>query len=257
MAIRNRERREAPGLSALASRSPPSRAERWRIAVTLLVLPLVIALVLWFLWLRPPPRRWHNGRSDFCFAAVSVGLPVVCSWVPGRNAGRSGATSADPGSVVSYGPVTAVQLVHQQPDVAGKPVSLGPRPTLAGRDDLLANLDTKLSAGDGPWPRIAVLYGLGGVGKTSVAVEYAHRHPAEVRVAWATSRRGSTALTAEFGDASRPARDASSLRSAGPGDIGTWSPGRAHGRVAAGVGQRAGSGHPSRGSCPQRGPGGY
>gem|GEM_PF-4523463 len=31
---------------------------------------------------------------------------------------------------------------------------------------------------------MAVLCGLGGVGKTSVAVEYAHRHLAEVGLAW-------------------------------------------------------------------------
>jgi len=31
-------------------------------------------------------------------------------------------------------------------------------------------------------PRVAVLCGLGGAGKTSVAVEYAHQHLAEVEV---------------------------------------------------------------------------
>ena len=35
-----------------------------------------------------------------------------------------------------------------------------------------------------PGPRMVVLSGLGGAGKTSVAVEYAHRHLAEVGVAW-------------------------------------------------------------------------
>ena len=61
-------------------------------------------------------------------------------------------------------------------------MSLAPRPALlAGREELLAQLDARLSAGDGPGPRIVVLCGLGGAGKTSVAVEYAHRHLAEVQ----------------------------------------------------------------------------
>jgi len=55
---------------------------------------------------------------------------------------------------------------------------------LAGREELLAALDAQLAAGDGPAPRTVALCGLGGAGKTSVAVEYAHRHLAEVSVAW-------------------------------------------------------------------------
>ena len=62
---------------------------------------------------------------------------------------------------------------------------LPPRLVLfAGREELLAALDHRLSAGDGPWPRIVSLCGLGGTGKTSVAVEYAHRHQTEMGVAW-------------------------------------------------------------------------
>ncbi len=39
---------------------------------------------------------------------------------------------------------------------------------------MLDDLRARLSEGDGPWPRIVVLHGLGGVGKTSVALEYVH-----------------------------------------------------------------------------------
>ena len=35
-----------------------------------------------------------------------------------------------------------------------------------------------------PAPRLVALCGLGGAGKTSVAVEYAHRHLAEVGMCW-------------------------------------------------------------------------
>ena len=63
---------------------------------------------------------------------------------------------------------------------------LAPRPVfLAGREGLLAELDDRLAARPGaPGPRVVALCGLGGAGKTSVALEYAHRHLAEVGVAW-------------------------------------------------------------------------
>ena len=60
-----------------------------------------------------------------------------------------------------------------------------PRPVfLAGREDLLADLDARLSAGDEAGPRVVALCGLGGAGKTSVALEYAHRHLAGLGVVW-------------------------------------------------------------------------
>jgi hypothetical protein len=62
-------------------------------------------------------------------------------------------------------------------------VSLPPRlAALAGREELLGKLHALLT-GDGA-PRAVVLVGMGGVGKTSLAAEYAHRHLAEVGVAW-------------------------------------------------------------------------
>ena len=68
-------------------------------------------------------------------------------------------------------------MEYQRADVAVLPVSLAPRPALlAGREELLAGLDTRLSAGDDRWPRVVALCGLGGAGKTSVALTYAHRH---------------------------------------------------------------------------------
>jgi hypothetical protein len=82
--------------------------------------------------------------------------------------------------------------------VAGLPVSLPPRPALlAGREELLAGLDAWLSGGEGG-PRVVALYGLGGAGKTSVAVEYAHRHLAEVGLAWQFSAEDPALLEAEF-----------------------------------------------------------
>ena len=78
---------------------------------------------------------------------------------------------------------------------------LAPRPPpLAGREALLTQLNAGLSAGDGLAPRIVALYGLGGAGKTSVAVEYAHRHLAEMGVVWQFAAEDATVLAAGFGE---------------------------------------------------------
>jgi hypothetical protein len=77
------------------------------------------------------------------------------------------------------------------------PVRLGARPVfLAGREGLLAELDARLAAG--PGPRLVALCGLGGAGKTSVAVEYAHRHLAEMGVCWQFPAEDPALLTTEF-----------------------------------------------------------
>jgi hypothetical protein len=87
--------------------------------------------------------------------------------------------------VAVQGGVAIGQLAVPPPQLAGKPVRLALRPPpLAGREELLTELDGRLAGGDGSGPRTVVLCGLGGAGKTSVAVEYAHRHLAEVGVAW-------------------------------------------------------------------------
>jgi hypothetical protein len=83
----------------------------------------------------------------------------------------------------------------------GKPVRLLPRPGfLVGRDDLLTGLDTRLTSGAGLQPRMVALYGLGGAGKTCVAVEYAHEHLDEVGLAWQFAAENPTVLAAEFGE---------------------------------------------------------
>jgi Domain of unknown function (DUF4062)/Tetratricopeptide repeat len=83
--------------------------------------------------------------------------------------------------------------------MAGGALRLAPRPVfLAGREELLAELDARLG-GDGAGSRVAVLCGLGGAGKTSVAVEYAHRHLGEVGVCWQFPAEDPAVLAAEFG----------------------------------------------------------
>jgi hypothetical protein len=93
-----------------------------------------------------------------------------------------------------------VRLPRQRA-TAGRPVRLAPRPAvLAGRDELLAEVDARLAGGDGSAPRVVALCGLGGAGKTSLAVEYAHRYLAEAGVAWQFPAGDPTVLAAEFGE---------------------------------------------------------
>jgi len=89
------------------------------------------------------------------------------------------------------------------PVAAGRALRLAPRPVfLAGREELLADLEARLTGDKDAGLRVVALSGLGGAGKTSVAVEYAHRHLAEVGVAWQLSAENSTVLAAEFGELS-------------------------------------------------------
>jgi Tetratricopeptide repeat len=128
---------------------------------------------------------------------------------PKATSPRSGEPPAGPeigviesGAVVAIGGVAAGQLqLPPQEATAGQPVRLPPHPPpLAGREALLAQLDARLSAADGPAVRTVALCGMGGVGKTSVAVEYAHRHLVELGVAWQFPADDATVLAAGFGE---------------------------------------------------------
>ena len=83
----------------------------------------------------------------------------------------------------------------------GPVLRLAPRPTfLAGRDDLLAELGARLARSEDTGPRVVALCGMGGAGKTSVAVEYAHRQLAELGLAWQFPAEDRAVLKAEFGE---------------------------------------------------------
>ena len=77
---------------------------------------------------------------------------------------------------------------------------LAQRLVLTGREALFAELDARLAANDSSAPRTVALYGLGGAGKTSVAVEYAYRHLAEVEVAWQFAAEDATVMAAGFAE---------------------------------------------------------
>ena len=68
---------------------------------------------------------------------------------------------------------------------AGRVLRLAPRPVfLAGREELLTELHARLTGDNGAGPRVVALSGLSGTGKTSVALEYAHRRLADCGVVW-------------------------------------------------------------------------
>ena len=56
-------------------------------------------------------------------------------------------------------------------------------PRFTGRDGMLAELRRRLRAGEGTLV-VQALYGLGGVGKTQLALEYAHRFAADYDLVW-------------------------------------------------------------------------
>ena len=114
-----------------------------------------------------------------------------------------------PGAAAAFGGPAIGTYVEAPRDRATRlPVSLPPRPglengregRLAGREELLAELDARLTGGRETGPRVVALFGMAGSGKSSVAVEYAYRHLAEVGVAWYLRAEDTTVLAAGFSE---------------------------------------------------------
>jgi hypothetical protein len=146
----------------------------------------------------------HDPGSDpaaFRRVAVSVKETDTAGWVclPEPADRRCGTAEPAVGLMAAgQGTWPAGRLeAARRPEPGGQPVRLAPRPVvLAGREGLLAELDGRLAAG--PGPVVVALCGLGGAGKTSVAVEYAHRHLAGVDVCWQFPAEDPAVLEAEF-----------------------------------------------------------
>jgi tetratricopeptide (TPR) repeat protein len=80
----------------------------------------------------------------------------------------------------------------------GPPFRLPPRnPNFAGRKELLDDLHAALASG-APAALTQAIRGLGGVGKTQLALEYAHRHAAEYAVVWWLRAEEPTQLASDY-----------------------------------------------------------
>jgi hypothetical protein len=202
------------------------------IAVALLVLPWVLAWVL-------APHHHLDATAVAILVAVTIGLSTLwLTWAGIRNAGRAGPAdgeavpaniTAGPGSAVAgaggaaggqdavvagpggtaigqgavvatHGGTAIGQVVQQgRPEAARLPISLPPRPVaLAGREELLTEMHRLLTTGAAP--RTVVLSGMGGVGKTVLAAEYAHRHLADVSVAWQVPAEDPVVMAADVAE---------------------------------------------------------
>jgi hypothetical protein len=89
----------------------------------------------------------------------------------------------------------------QTPPVVSQALRLPLRPVgLCGREKLLADLDARLTGGRADGPRVVTLCGMGGAGKTSLALAYAYRDLDGLKVAWQLAAEEPTALAAGFSD---------------------------------------------------------
>lgn len=176
-----------------------------------------------FAWITLPDAPYHpsgweipSARSDnivpFDPLAGQLDSELIRQRAP-RLEGMAGPSPDEvvvPGSVDSFGSKSAVashgapvigRVEIHRAAVVSQPVRLAPRPVfLVGREELLTELNSRLTDGGEIRPRICVLCGLGGAGKTSVAVEYAHRHLAEAGIVWQLAAGEPTVLAAGFGE---------------------------------------------------------
>jgi tetratricopeptide (TPR) repeat protein len=76
-------------------------------------------------------------------------------------------------------------------------------PNFTGREDILAQLRSALTSGQ-PAALTQAIHGLGGVGKTQLAVEYAYRHAAEYDLVWWVRAEEPAALAADYAALAQP-----------------------------------------------------
>lgn len=137
--------------------------------------------------------------------SVTPGNPPQPGKVPGLT--LPGEPAAEPhivaGKVVysDRGAIAVGELHSTRRAGPARPIRLDPRPaSLTGRERILTELATRFTAQKGTMPRVAVLHGMGGVGKTSVALEYAHLHLDDYGLIWQFSAEDPVTLSTNFAE---------------------------------------------------------
>ncbi len=100
------------------------------------------------------------------------------------------ADSHRPGSPVTF--PSRAEFPQRLPRIWNVPAR---NPFFTGRGDLLRTLDGRLRQPDAEAIAVVPLRGMGGVGKTQLAVEYAHRHAAGYQIVWWVNAENPTLAT--------------------------------------------------------------
>jgi hypothetical protein len=113
---------------------------------------------------------------------------------------RSRLTGGRPQTAPAF-PVGRVPVRRDRPGFAGRPPQVwnvpARNPHFTGRGDLLHQLRERLRSGEGTLV-VQALYGLGGVGKSQLAMEYAHRFAADYDVIWWISAEHPVLITEQL-----------------------------------------------------------
>lgn len=121
-----------------------------------------------------PVTSWSNIDEAF-LSVVEAIFDVIQKWV------RPAAAAQRPG------PETVVAAIHRSGGLRALAAAAAKRwnvpyarnPYFTGRESLITHVATGLATG-----RPVILHGDGGVGKSAIAVEYAHRHRGNYRLVW-------------------------------------------------------------------------
>lgn len=144
-------------------------------------------------------EQWEQ---DPAFAAQAEELlrRIAAADPDGMARARTVVNARDGGiGVVNYGRMTVEYGGREQAPRAGRVVRLGPRPSeLVGRARLLGSVYDSYS-----WPPTSpekrILCGIGGVGKTSTAVEYAYKYEGHYEVVWQFNAEDPASLAGQIG----------------------------------------------------------
>ncbi len=113
----------------------------------------------------------------------------------GVERGRAKRTVSFPGSKAAPGQ-TARRFPGALPEIFRLPHQRNPNFT--GRDDLLRDLRATLAGGESAALTQAAIHGLGGVGKSQLAIEYVYRYAAEYSLVWWLRSEGAESLNADY-----------------------------------------------------------